>query len=182
MKKGITLLMVSSLLAMSLPVSAETGRSNLEIKAEIEARRASTTRRIMEVRANMEARKASSTERRIEIGQDLAKRKSENVARVLKQVITHLEKIISRIESRIAKIKAEGGVTAESEAFIAAAKVNLEDAKTTIDGFVNLDLTSDKAKDNFEKVRLAAAEAKEHIRAAHQNLMKAVRLLKSAVP
>lgn len=165
-----------AMVAIALPASAQGVRAN--VKANIEARRASTTERIQEMRANMMMRKASSTERRVEMQQGLAKRKAENVARVIKATIERLEKIILRIESRIAKVEAQGGDTSESKAFVAAAKVNLADAKLAVDAFASLDLTSDKASENFEKVRVAAAEAKEYIRSAHQNLMMAVRSLK----
>ena len=142
----------------------------LELKANVEERKT-------EMRVNAEVRKASSTERRVEMQRGLAKRKADHTARVLAATVERLEKIIARIESRIEKIKANGGATAESEGFIALAKADLSEAKAGIALFVSVDLSSDKASENFERVRALAQEIKEHIRSAHQNLMKALRAL-----
>jgi len=140
--------------------------------------RASTTERREEIRQNIEQRKASSTERRTDMQIDIAKRKVENVTRVILATIERLEKIILRIESRIAKIQERGGNTTEAEGYVAAAKENLADAKVAVAAFANLDLSDSTFRENFKTIRAAVAEAKEHIRAAHRNLMMAVRSLK----
>ena len=140
--------------------------------------RASTTERREEIRQNIEQRKASSTERRTDMQIDIAKRKVENVTRVILATIERLEKIILRIESRIVKIKEQGGNTTEVEGFVAVAKENLADARVAVDVFANLDLSGSTAQENFATVRAAAAEAKKLIRDAHRNLMMAVRSLK----
>lgn len=161
-------------LTMALPVFAE--ERGLDSRG-----RASTTPagvRAGEVRNNIEERKASSTERRVEMQRGLAKKKAEHVARVLTATVERLEKIITRLESRIAKVKALGGVTAETESFVAEAKSHLSLAKLSIAALSSVDLSLDKARDNFERVRVAAAEAKGHIREAHTSLKKAIRSLK----
>mgnify|MGYP001581121806 CR=1 FL=1 len=150
-----------------------------EKRKEMEERRASTTNRIENRREGMLERKASSTERRIEFQQNIAKRQVEHVTKVMLATIERLEKIITRIESRIEKIKENGGETAEAEGFVVLAKGNLLDAEAAVGAFANIELSSDKAKDNFEKVRTAAREAREHIRLARENLMKAIRSLGS---
>ena len=158
-------------------------RVRAEVKADIEVRQASTTerreRRHEEVKTNIAERKASSTERRVEMQRGLAKRKAKHVAKVILATIERLEKIIVRIESRIDKVQAQGGSTAEAGGFIALARMNLSDARLEVEAFVNIDLSSDVASENFERVRAAAARAREHIRAAHRNLMMAVRSLGS---
>ena len=128
-------------------------------------------------RPAMEAKRAEMKEKRVEFQKDIAKRKVENVSKVITATIERLGKIIERIESRIAKLKSAGGNTAESERFVALAKTDLEMAKVSVAAFASIDLSSDKAQENFERIRTAAAEAREHIRSAHENLMKAVRLL-----
>ena len=149
------------------------------MKLELETKRAEMDARREALRVEAEARRASSTLRRVEFQQEIAKRKVEHTARVILATIERLEKIIVRIESRIAKVKTRGGDTSESEGFVAAAKVNLIDAKAAVNAFATIDLSSEKAAENFERIRASAAEAREHVRAARENLMMAVRSLGS---
>lgn len=181
---------------VSLRASTTPVKMRAEVKVEMEARRASTTERREEMKANMlerkasstdrrmdiknniEQRKASSTERRLEMQLSLAKRKIEHVRRVILATIERLERIITRIESRIDKIQERGGNTAEARGYVTLAKGNLVDARVAVDAFANLSLSGDSARENFETIRAAIAEAKEHIRVAHRNMMMAVRSLK----
>ncbi|MDO8565043.1 MAG: hypothetical protein Q7R67_00220 [bacterium] len=176
-----------------VPVPAE--RVGVDVKARVEERKieaenrkASSTERRVEIKANIETRKeemkenrevrqASSTAKRVEMQRGLAKKKAEHTARLLMATVERLEKILTRIESRIEKVKAEGKNTAEAEGFVAEAKVHLSAAKTSIALFASVDLSGDKAQENFERVRNIAAEVKGHIREAHTSLMKALRSL-----
>ncbi|MEK9171626.1 MAG: hypothetical protein AAB782_00090 [Patescibacteria group bacterium] len=171
MKKQYLSVSLFLALALALPVFAEEGNINA-------GRRASTTERREDRMENREERKASSTERRVEMQRGLAKRKAEHTARVLTATVERLERIIVRLESRIAKVRGNGGAVAETEAFVAEAKNHLSLAKSSIALFVSLDLTGQKAQENFERVRTLAAEVKGHIREAHTSLMKAIRSLK----
>lgn len=181
---------------LALPVGAEELNSNVggrarlgpngarvEVRAQVEARRASSTEsredRREEVRNNIAERRASTTEHRMEIQLNIAKRKVEHVHKVILATIERLEKIILRIESRIDKIQERGGNTAEAEGFVDAAKGNLADAKVALEVFVSVELSGDTLAENFAIIRAAAAEAREHIQAAHQNLRNAIRSLKS---
>jgi len=146
-------------------------------KIELEAKRAEMDAEREIKRAEAELRRASSTAKRVEFQQDIAKRKVEKTTKVILETIGHVEKIIVRLESRIAKVKTRGGDTTESERLVALAKTNLSDAKAVVATFASLDLSSDKAKENFEKIRTAAASARELIRTARENLMLAVRSL-----
>src|SRR3990167_5712794 len=157
-----------------------------KMKAEAETRKANAEARSDEVQAKREAMKLELEEKReemhnkrIEFQQDVAERKVEHVTKIMLATIERLERIIVRIESRIAKVEARGGSVSESKSFVAAAKVNLSDAKIVIETFSSIDLSSEKAQDNFEKIRVATSEAREHIRATHNNLMLAVRTLSS---
>ena len=147
------------------------------MKLELETKRAEMDAKREAMKKEAELRRASSTAKRVEFQQDIAKRKVEKTTKVILETISHVEKIIVRLESRIAKVKTRGGDTTESERLVALAKTNLSDAKATVATFADLDLTSDKAKENFEKIRIAAASARELIRAARENLMLAVRAL-----
>ena len=162
--------------ATSTPVKAR-----VDVRTDVKERRVSTsTEHREERRENIEERKATSTERRVEMQRGLAKRKAEHTARVLTATVGRLEKIIIRLESRMATIKTAGGSTLETEAFVAEAKNHLSLAKSSIALFASLDLTGEKARENFEKVRALASEIKGHIREAHRSLKMAVRALKGA--
>jgi hypothetical protein len=155
----------------------EAGDRREAARLEMEERRAEADARREAARVEAESRRAEAQSRRVEFQQDIAKRRVEHTARVILATIERLENIIERIESRIAKVKSGGGDTSESERFIAAANVSLSSARASVAAFVNIDLSSEQASENFERIRAAAAEAREHLRAAHQNLMLAVRSL-----
>ncbi|OHA95457.1 MAG: hypothetical protein A3C62_00415 [Candidatus Zambryskibacteria bacterium RIFCSPHIGHO2_02_FULL_39_16] len=174
-----------------MKAEAETRKANAEARSdEVQAKREAMKLELEEKRAEMDAkREATKLEleekrekmhnKRIEFQQDVAERKVEHVTKIMLATIERLERIIVRIESRIAKVEARGGSVSESKSFVAAAKVNLSDAKIVIETFSSIDLSSEKAQDNFEKIRVATSEAREHIRATHNNLMLAVRTLSS---
>ena len=165
----------------SLNASLDTRaiQAQAQVRAEVEARRVQADERREAARIEAEAKRAQTQSKRVEFQQAVAKRQVENTARVILATIERLENIIVRLESRMAKIKAQGGVTSESETFVAAARANLSDARLAVDAFVSIDLSSERALENFQRIRATAAETREHIRAAHRNLMMAARSLGS---
>jgi hypothetical protein len=207
MKHFISALIVFLCVSLAIPTYALEGNSNvsimatttnkvrIEMKAKVESRQASSTERkeeMQEKRDNMKAssterreelkdrlieRKASSTERRIEMQQDLAKRKAAYVYKLITATINRLHQIITRLESRIDKVWQNGGNVSASQSFVALAKTDLANASSSVKLLLTLDLSGDKAQENFEKVREAAKIAKDHIRKAHDNLKKAIRAL-----
>jgi len=185
-----TLLFLALVFGVSSSVSAQEASLNAsldtraiqaqaQVRAEVEARRVQADERREAARIEAEAKRAQTQAKRVEFQQAVAKRQVENTARVILATIERLENIIVRLESRIAKVKARGGVTSESEGFVAAARANLSDAGLAVDAFVSIDLSSERALENFQRIRAAAAETREHIRAAHRNLMMAARSLGS---
>ncbi|MEK7148155.1 MAG: hypothetical protein AAB758_02555, partial [Patescibacteria group bacterium] len=48
----------------------------------------------------------------------------------------------------------------------------------SIEIFASIDLTGDKAKENFQKIRETAAQVKVYLKEAQESLKKAVRALK----
>ena len=171
-RKIITFILLLALASIASPALAEEGKVN------IYGRSSTTPVKVrVEERKELEARKASSTAKRIETQRSLAKRKAANTARVLSATVERLEKIIVRLESRIQKVKALGGNTAQTETYVAEAKNHLGLAKGSIALFASVDISGDKAQENFERVRNVAAEAKGHIREAHRSLMNALRTL-----
>ena len=161
MKRLATILVLSALLLSALPASAQVNR------------RATSTDR---------ANKATSSEKvqkRIELQLDIVKRKVGQTAKTLNATIERLGNIIGRIESRIEKVKSAGGNTVESETAIAEAKKHLQLAKDSMAKLSLVELKNETLRENFTKVKEAAAEVKTHLREAHREMMKAVRLLKT---
>lgn len=148
-------------------------------RAEMEAQWAEADAQREARREEFEARRAEFQANRIEFQQEVVERKVERTVRVMLATIERLERIGDRIESRIGKIKDRGGETAESEGYLASARVNLSEARETVELFSSLDLTSDEAPQNFERIRELAVEVREHLRSAHRNLMLAVRSLRA---
>ena len=100
-------------------------------------------------------------------------------AKTLNATIERLGNIIGRIESRIEKVKSAGGNTVESETAIAEAKKHLQLAKDSMAKLSLVELKNETLRENFTKVKEAAAEVKTHLREAHREMMKAVRSLKT---
>ncbi len=201
MKINYKALLVASMLTMAIPaygheVGAEVNTDaklrmkpvpvEMDLNARIRASVSSSTaakwaeqdakREVL--RQEFEAKRASSTLKRVELRMDVAKKKLENTLRKMNATIEHLENIIARVESRIAKIKANGGVTTEAETQIALAKSEITAAKVAITATGSVDISSeDKTKANFDRIRTAGAGVVEHLRKAHNYIMMAVRSL-----
>lgn len=153
----------------------ETRREELQAKAE--ERRAEIEQKAEERRAQIEEKRAEMTQKRVEFQKEIAEKRLENTSKVTLATIERLEGIADRIQSRIEKVAEAGNDTTESEAYLNAARVDLEAARTNVADFENLDLTSDDAQANFELIKVSAKEAKDHIRSAHENLKNAVQPL-----
>lgn len=181
MKKTIYSLALASLLAAS-PAFAQEG----EVKARAGVSVPTRVKVEAQTSAEVRVRQASSTrstdsgqaERRATIQASVAKRMVERAGKVMQATIERLEKLSARIESRIAKVKVEGGATAESEAALAAAKVHIGEAKAELKTFLAISLTSEQLSENVSTLRTAAAKVKVHLREAHAALVKSVVALK----
>ncbi len=175
MKKTLSVLSFLAL-AIALPASVAASTPTVEpqvVNGNVEVRANLDTRA-----ENREARQASSTERRIELQQSVVKRLAAHAGKILNATIERLEKIMTRVESRIAKVKAEGGVTTESEKFVAEAKVHLSEAKAELALFSSVTLSADKLSENILALRAASGKVKTHLKAAHASLVKATVALK----
>jgi hypothetical protein len=170
---------VSALLALSFlvaaPVSAQSG-----LRDRIQNAKAEVKERIGARKEASETHKASSTARRIELQQSVVKRVAEHTGKLLEATADRLEGIMTRLESRLEKAKAEGRETSASDSAMAEAKTHLREARSAIAEFASLELTADKLSQNMQKLRLVAADAKEHLGEVRHSLMQAVRALKPA--
>lgn len=193
--KHLKFVLIGSLLlsSLALPAAAQEGQSSgsgslrSELRERVNARMGSTSPAQIraEVKARIDARlasstarRASSTARRIELQQNIAKRQADHAGKKLLATIERLEGIADRVESRIGKVEALGGNASTSVAALADARTHLSEARIALEAFSSVDLTSEKLSENFERVRAAAAEVKEHLRLAHRSLVKAILSLK----
>ncbi len=155
-------------------VGATTSTTTREARwAEIDARRAAN-------KAEFEQRRVDLKAKQTTIREDLAKRKLANTVRLMRAAIVRLENAIKRIEARITKVDEQGGDTTEAESYIALAKTDLGKAKQVVDTFSSIEPTGFTLQENFERIRIAAAQARELIRSAHKNTMLALRSLMKA--
>lgn len=171
----------AQLRAQKTPEQIEAYKAELRAQKEEMRNQMDQKREVQKTEAEQKRQEAlqTKTQVRAEFRADLAKTKVSNVVRMMNATIEHLEGIIQRIESRIEKLNDRGGDTSESEGFVASAKVDLGEASASVDAFASLDLSGDSAETNFERIRTLAAEAREHLRDARDNLIKAVRSLSS---
>jgi uncharacterized protein (DUF3084 family) len=112
---------------------------------------------------------------------EIAKMRATVATKVYNATIARLEKLADRIQGRIDKVKANGGVTTEAEGFLATAKTNISDAKAHIVTMQSADIStstaSTTARANFESVKTEAKVARQLLTQAKQNLQKAVNAL-----
>lgn len=146
-------------------------------RLELEERRAEIDAKREARRVEFELKRTEMQAKRVEFQYENAVRKVDRTTRVMTAMIERLTKIGDRIQSRIGKIQDKGGETEKSQYYLGLAIVNLADAQVAVGTFVNIDLLGDSAQENYEKIRKAAADAREFIRATHENLMLAVRSL-----
>ena len=167
----------------------------VETKAQIEARRAEMEKKRLKFeteatkkreerkieaeqkQAEIQTRLGEMQAKRAEFQKENAQRKAGNTSKVILATIERLSNIADRVATRTAKLKEAGADTTESEGFMNAARADLEAAKASATAIVSLDLSGETAQENFEKIRVAALETKEHIRSAHTNLAKATSAL-----
>jgi hypothetical protein len=170
---------------MESKVRADYELKKLEIRTEMESKRAEVRaeaelkrmNRASSTATSTKMRNASSTEKRIEKQHEIAKRHADKAALRFTAMIERLMTMIERIESRIAKINTEGGVTTEAEASVAAAKGDLVSAQANITILKGITVSGDNFQASFSEVREAAAAVKANLRSAHANMTSAVRAL-----
>lgn len=134
----------------------------------------STKERILEKRAERKDAVREGAEQRIS-------RHIDFMVKRFNAMIERLEKLTTRIESRIAKIKAEGTATAEAEAYVATAKLEIKSAKdgvAKIPQALTLALEKERLLGSFDEVRVLTAGIKEDLKSAHQALVKSITNIK----
>src|SRR3989344_7570309 len=161
-------------LSLVLPVGAGAQMRSLKVDTRAEVK--------TEVKADVEARKATSTERKMERQTEKVERKDEKmkmrvelVARNFRNAIERLENILGRLESRIEKMRSNGADVTESAKFAAEARTYIGAAKVSLNAFLSASSTSTTTAKQLH------AEVKKHLTAVREALVKSLRALKASV-
>lgn len=135
---------------------------------------------------------ASSTEARREaLAVKLKNQIEHRYSKMLKRYEATIDRetaIMNKINSRIAKIKINGGNTTEAEKLISEAKIHLDEAVLDLEELEtlsftqvtnqNLGTTTKALFDGLKTMRAAGFEIEKHLREAHKNLQKSIGILR----
>ena len=159
-----------------------------ETREEIKDARQETRMEIKDLKERM----ASSThDLRDKIKENIQNRMGHRFDRMLARfqaTIDREEKIMTKIVSRIEKVKANGGNTTlaetaitEARGHVAEAKLALENLKTNTNTAISQEVASTTrmiAKETMTAMRIAGGEIEKHLRLAHKALQKIVGILR----
>ena len=170
------LIPLSLAVVVALPVAAET---RVELRTDVAGIRASTSAQIKVEREN---ERNQIGEARLEFRGKVVTNRVNVATRVFDATIARLNKIIDRINSRIAKVKAAGGTTADAEAQVALAKTSIASAQAHVNTIKGIDVSSTgtsttTAMAAFNTLKAEVKAARQDLQSAKQDLMKAVELL-----
>ncbi|MBX4189562.1 hypothetical protein KW785_03150 [Candidatus Parcubacteria bacterium] len=190
MKRSVTLAL---LLALGLgPILASANESEIGVSTNIKAKvslnsgKGSTTSTTTGTSTKERGDDKSvvgkiKAELKGSIRADMVRANISAAAEVYKATIARLQKIITRVESRMAKVSTAGGSTTEAQAQVNLAKADIVDAQAQINIFTSVDLSTTTAtstiETNYKTARAAAVKAREDLTAAKKSLMKALQSL-----
>jgi hypothetical protein len=169
---------------MDASAKREALKAEIELKkGELKDRKATSSRAEMKAkatstRADMKAQ-ASST--RAEIKEKAADRVATTISKATEQLneaILRLEEHAAKIDSRLDKFEAEGGVTTAPRAELASAELKITAAKTAVSAIASVEVSSTSPKTTIDSVKKAARDAQKSIQEAKQALMKAIPAMK----
>ncbi len=166
----------------AVAASAETNSSST-IKDQIRSVRQDARSEIKNI--------ASSTQAQVNALRDLIRNKVEKrYGKMFDRFQATIDReiaIMAKINSRIEKIKANGGTTTEAEKLVASAKINIDEAQKDLDALkvlANSDKeiassTTDKlSTTTLASLRKSTQEIEKELRAAHRDLLKSVGVLR----
>lgn len=181
MKQKLLPLIVLSLV-FALPVFADSTTTK---KTEIKDIREQAKGEIKDIqeKAKTEIKDIQETlkDKRGEIKKEVAAKRVSQTLKVYTEAADRLDRIVVRIESRIAKIKAAGGDTTAIQTSLDLGKTKLAEARANIAAFAAIDVSSatstSTAQTLFNSMKVAAAKAKEALKVAHASLVKTITLI-----
>lgn len=154
-----------------------------EKKSELIEKKQEVKEKKQEVRQTVKDKEAS---RRAEINQkakEAVLKRLGNISKHLNAYLKRLDKIASKIENRVAKLKEKGVDTSKAEKELAEARVLGEAAKVAVDkavGDIGSIPESADIKTLLEGIKSSIKSAKDALFAYHKGLVEAVRELKAA--
>ena len=159
--------------AANLKFRTDMKQKQDDLRKEIKDVRASTTREIRDERA--------STTREVrgmrnEIRGEEMKNRVDNTVKMLTANANRFDMIVTRIESRVSKIKSAGGNTTTIEAGLSGVKTSLLSVRSHITTISSIDLSgaSTTIKANFEQVKTEAKAVKDIFQSVRQALDRIV--------
>ncbi len=129
----------------------------------------------------------TSSENRIANAREQLNRLFVKMLDRIQATIQRQEKIIERIESRMDKIKEDGGNTTEAERYVSDAKSNIQKARnsltslrnTTALGMQNISTTTGAIKlETMTKMRSEVGMIQDYLKTSHRSLVNAISSLK----
>jgi len=157
----------------SVVAKIEALRVQASSTKDVKERIASTTERLKEAK-----REKSDIEKRI--GKKLDEQRTK-IAQKFEEALKNLNNLVTRVESRIAKIEAAGGnVTAVKASLdLAKAKVALADADlTTLENMLASSTATSTKKEMRAAVKIQTEKTKKSVEAAHKAIVKVISSLK----
>ena len=159
-----------------------------EMKAKIEANLAERKEAREEFTSKIANKIGSSTGAKGGFLGNIAGQRVKNIYRLFEATVNRFEKLITRIESRMDKIKDAGGVTTEAEASLLIAKDSLAKAEADLVLLGNLGLGKGSTTNatttasttnsvNLDQAKVLATQIRDSLRSVKENLMKTVRSL-----
>ncbi len=179
---ALAILMMSTLI--TLPVFAQTTNTTEQpTKPRVEVKTLRDN-----LKKDIEQKKQEIADKRSEVKDKVAELRSRELNNKVRQDIKvftatadRLDKIVTRIESRVTKIKAAGGTTTDIEAQLTLGKASLALGRSDIAAFSAIDLTSATSSTTvrtlLDSIKADAQKAKTDLKATQEYLIKATTLI-----
>ena len=162
--------------------------ARLKAKAELEAKRkAEAAEKRDTIKSNIDAKreaiKSEVEERRENVKEKIKDRLDKFIQNIIERftaAINRLEKLSDRINSRIAKLEADGADMTKSKTLMVEAEAKIEVAKASVT-LIKIDETASTTaalKTSFPDLKAKIEKAKSDIKAAHAALVEVVISLK----
>ncbi|MDO8553107.1 MAG: hypothetical protein Q7S01_06340 [bacterium] len=153
-------------------------KAQMQVASSSAERRAIERNAVQNTKALIQARKASST-KIIEQKKELARKNVGKIEQRYVVAIKQFDNLVTRIQSRIAKMKSAGADTTKAEAALARAQTAIEQVKADAQKLADLRAQdqSGQAKELRARVEAAVKQVNASMKAAHNALDKAGKAL-----
>jgi len=174
-QRFLPIIVLSLVFALSVFADNDVSSSRKDIKEGVKSEIETRKGEIKDIRESMK-------DNRGEIRKSIAHMRVQQTVRIYVATANRLDKIVARIESRIAKISASGGDTTDIQTSLDLAKTKLAEARAEIITFSSIDVSSatstSTAQTLFDSVKSSAVKAKESLKVAHRSLVKTIAMIR----